>query len=453
VLTARGEQNRARLLEAGHLIENETLPDDMLAVLVSAWMYCSYASHPNKHAIKRSLNQLMRNWMRAKGINPTCSPRVLKDRPTLVIIGESLRAGHAMFRCYAEKIRQLRDQFRLVLVAPTTEQDPLVRGCFDDWVEVSRLPDDLPDTVTKIEALAPDLIYYPSVGLTFLSIALANLRLAPIQLMTIGHPATSKSEQMDYVILGESTRESAGSFNEVVVIRPGRGYYEPHSKLPATMPVRMPKKDEVFDVAVNGIAMKLSHRIIDICERLQKESPKPLRFHFFPGEKGVRQDGIRSLLMRRFPNAIVHPYLSYPDYLQALARCDLVLAPFPFGNTNCTVDASVLGLPTVAFVGPEPHSQTDKGIMQKLELPDWLSANNDEDYYLAALRLISDDAEREAVARHLHGINVRQRLFSLSEGEKAGTFSATVRWIYDHHERILASGNRVWQGDEFGSQP
>jgi hypothetical protein len=277
--------------------------------------------------------------------------------------------------------------------------------------------------------------------------------LAPIQLMTIGHPATSMSEQMDYVILGENTRDSAGSFNEVVVIRPGRGYYESHPGLPATMPVRMHKKDGVLDVAVNGIAMKLSHRIIDICERLRKESPKPLRFHFFPGEKGVRQDGIRSLLTRRFPDAMVYPYMSYPDYLQALARCDLVLAPFPFGNTNCTVDASVLGLPTVAFVGPEPHSQTDKGIMQKLELPTWLLADNDKDYYLAALRLISDDTERASIGRHLQEINVRKRLFSLSEGEKTDTFYATVRWIYDHHERIVASGKRVWQAPEFDNQP
>jgi hypothetical protein len=446
VLTTQGERNRARLLESGGLVETVSLSDDMLALLVSAWMYCSYASHPNKHAIKQPLNQLIRNWMQAKGIHASCSPRAIKDKPTLVIVGESLRVGHAMFRCYAEKIRQLREHFRLVLVAPSAGQDPVVRGYFDDCVEVSRQPDELADTVAKIEALSPDLIYYPSVGMTFLSIALANLRLAPIQFMTVGHPATSMSDCMDYVILGGATRESADSFREVAVVRPGQGYYEPHSALSVSMPKRKKEAGGVLDVAVNGIAMKLSCRLIDVCERLRKESSRSLIFHFFPGEKGVRQDGIRSLLTRRFPDAVVHPYLPYAEYLEKLGGCDLVLAPFPFGNTNCTVDASILGLPVVAFFGPEPHSQTDRGIMRKLELPSWLVGENDADYYQAALRLITNDRERMAIQEHLRGIDVHKKLFSLAEGEDARTFYWAVRWMYQNHENMIASDRRVWDG-------
>ena len=58
VLTSRGEKNRGLLLTNGQLLEQAVLEDKHIGLLVNAWMYCSYATHPNKHDIKIWFNKL-----------------------------------------------------------------------------------------------------------------------------------------------------------------------------------------------------------------------------------------------------------------------------------------------------------------------------------------------------------------------------------------------------------
>ena len=49
----------------------------------------------------------------------------------------------------------------------------------------------------------------------------------------------------------------------------------------------------------------------------------------------------------------------YPEYMESLSKCDLALFSFPFGGTNSTIDALILGLPMVSMLGKEPHAMSD----------------------------------------------------------------------------------------------
>lgn len=51
--------------------------------------------------------------------------------------------------------------------------------------------------VERIAATRPDMVYYPSIGMDPNIIALVNLRLAPIQIISLGHPATSNTDTID----------------------------------------------------------------------------------------------------------------------------------------------------------------------------------------------------------------------------------------------------------------
>ena len=78
--------------------------------------------------------------------------------------------------------------------------------------------------------------------------------------------------------------------------------------------------------------------------------------------------GYQPSIKRRIPEATVARYTNYREFLETIATCDLSLAAFPFGNTNSTVDTSLLGLPTVALFGPEPPAQTDKRVIEAAQL-------------------------------------------------------------------------------------
>ena len=74
------------------------------------------------------------------------------------------------------------------------------------------------ETIEKVLELAPDAILYSSVGMCPTSLQLAQFRLAPIQMMIGGHPASSFSEEMDYFIISEEFVPAASCVSEKVIV-------------------------------------------------------------------------------------------------------------------------------------------------------------------------------------------------------------------------------------------
>ena len=54
-----------------------------------------------------------------------------------------------------------------------------------------------------------------------------------------------------------------------------------------------------------------------------------------------------------------------------------------------------------------------------VELPAWLVSDNDEDYFQAAMKLIHEDAARQAIVDQLKATDVQAKLFQPSRPEDA----------------------------------
>lgn len=440
-LTEQGEANRGVLLaQAPSRLEKAAFSPKYTLALGTAWMYCSYASAPWKHEIKRALNRLWLKLAEQENVRPRCTERRIVPRPTLLVVVEYMTSGHAMYRCYAPRLQALRSRFRLVLLAEGKLVDAPVEALFDESVKAAN---NLPGIVGQVTRIAPDLIYFPSLGMNSWTIVLANLRLAPIQFMSFGHPASSMSDAMDYALHPRDLADAAASIHETVILTRSDSHHAPNLALPAVLPQRTRPDDGAIHVALNCTSMKLTYRLLDVCRRIEADAGRPVHFHFFPYVHGVLLDSLRRQLAARFVRASIYTKYDYAEFLAKLAQCDLSLAAFPFGNTNSTVDACLLGIPVVAYYAPEPLSQADRLVMQRLDLPDWLMAGSDEAYYQAALRLIRNDDERLAISRHLREIDVYQRMFAPTQDEDPDEFVNAVWWIYENHERIQASGKHV----------
>jgi hypothetical protein len=438
VVTPQAHERREALLEwlPARLgdIRFEDLP---FPVIHDVWMHCSYAFTPRKHDIKEALNRLIRARLEQDGLRDVV-PRDVpgRDKPVVLCILEWFDSRHAMFRCYCKAIEALRGRFRVVGISLRGATDDASRAVFDD-VRVVNLGQGMAHSLGQIRAIAdelqPQLVYYPSVGMFPETVLLCNLRLAPVQAMSIGHPASSRSAAMDYVFIEEDMFGDASCFSERVLALPARS-------LPFVPPVHKDvvpaqrKADGIVRIAVTASVMKLNPVVLGALARMAEQARAPVEFHFFcVAAVGVAKVYLQAVLQQQLPGrCVVHPHQSYEGYAQGVGGCDLFVSPFPFGNTNGIVDCVRLGLPGVCMTGAEAHSHIDEGLFTRLGLPQWLVARDVDGYCAAVVRLVDGHAERQALVNRIRKQDPDAVLF---EGNPE-VFGHAVAWLLEEHPKL-----------------
>lgn len=443
-LTWRAEANRQQLLRLGPLLERAMLPDSLAMLACKPWMLCSYSDAPDKHDIKRHINTALQRWMHAKGIRPARMPtRAGKGRPTLLVALEHFRTEHAMYRCYAPILTELRRRFRLVAVVPGGEIDPSGRAIFDEVVELPGHFAPVGEIVGRVVAQRPDVMFFPSVGMVPWTVWLANLRLAPLQVMMGGHPATSASEHIDFFILRRGVGYDPACFTERIVeldatVLP----HAAHPELSTIEPV-IRERPEVLRIGVPANALKLGPRFLATCRAVAERASRPLEFHFFPNTRSIATRAIERRIRAWLPAARVHARSSYAEYLARLNECDIALGTYPFGASNSAVDALLLCIPWVCWDGPELHAGSEQSFLRQAGLPEWLIAPDQERYIEAAVRLIEDDEGRNAIAMRLSG-RARELLYGEDAGRAADEFADAMHWLHANRDAIVRDGRKVW---------
>lgn len=407
VPTATGHRRKEELLAwlPGRMDAVSTLDALPLAVLQDVVMHCSYADQPAKHAIKRDINRLIAQALAASPVARLLpiAPPPERTKPLVAVMLEWFGSTHAIYRTHASTIRALRGRFRVVGFGLPGTTDAISQDVFDDFIGLPGA--DVATVVAALAELRPDLLYYPSIGMFRLTAYLANLRLAPLQLMGLGHPATTHSPEIDGVLVEEDFVGDPACFSEpLIALPPGAMPVLPPAETERVAPraATEPAAGEPIRVAICASVMKLNPGFLETLAAIGQWTRRPVRFCFHLAmatglSAAYAGDAIRAVL----PDAEVNPHLPIPDYLANLNRCDLFLSPYPFGNTNGLVDAVRLGLPGVCLTGPEVHSHIDEGLFRRLRLPESLIATNPGDYIREALRLIEDDSWRLGLRRQL----------------------------------------------------
>lgn len=424
------------------LAETESLDFLPVSVLHDVVMHCSYADLPEKHAIKKQLNRLIRHSLAQAdfaSLLPVATPPE-REKPVLAIVLEWFSSQHSIYRTHSTTMRALRAHFHVVGIAQKGATDAVSRQVFDTFTEVS--PDTaLKDVVSSLSELRPDVVYYPSVGMFPLTIYLVNLRLAPVQLMALGHPATTHSDCIDGVLVEEDYLGDVTCFSEkVYTLACDALPYLPPESTKRVLAERTPFKKRQKDarpfalpvrIAVCASIMKVNPGFLNTLAEITRRSRTPLQFCFYMGfAQGLSLDYLRDAIHAFLPDAEVNAHMPVQTYQGALNSCEMFVNPFPFGNTNGLVDTVRQGLPGVCLTGPEVHTHIDEGLFRRLGLPEELIAADTESYIRAVVRLAEDHAWRESLQQSLLDNDVEQVLFE-GHPEK---FARVVYDIYREKE-------------------
>ncbi len=429
--------------------ELDDLSDIPLGYIHDVWMHCSYAMLANKHDIKRSINRLIRREMMNKGMTDRefgTEKNMIKGKPVVMVILEWFLSGHSIYRTHSTAARALREKYHLIGVSLSGMSDENSKKVFDEVYDIPHeqgLYKNVQRVMELVARFNPEIIYYPSVGMFLQTVVLINFRLAPIQMAALGHPATTHSEFIDYILVEEDYVGDPKCFSEKVAALPKDSlpYVPPHDDFTKIEP-EIRSKPDVIKIAVAATAMKLNPDFLKTCRAIKESSKQPVEFHFLTGHAiGLGKVYIENFVNGILPGQYIYPHSNRDVYLQNMNRCDMFINPFPFGNTNGLVDTVRQALPGICLSGAEVLSHIDEGLFMRLGLPDWLVTHTVEEYIEASVRLVEDHGLRVQLSEQLKKQDPDEILF---KGEPRN-FLKSVSYLHENHEEIMRSDDNFLQ--------
>jgi predicted O-linked N-acetylglucosamine transferase (SPINDLY family) len=256
-----------------------------------------------------------------------------------------------------------------------------------------------------------DVLIYPEIGMNPLTIKLASLRLAPVQVAAWGHPETTGLPTMDFYLSAEDFEppDAQQNYSEQLVSLPHLGccyqpapvtVVEPDFKclgLDAEAPILIcPGTPFKYDPQYDRVLIEIVRNI----RRCQ------LVFFFFNGAPEMSEKLHRRLVAVFEKSGLdFNEYAAFvawqplPVFYGLLQRAAVYLDTIGFSGFNTAMHAIDCNLPIVTREGRFMRGRLASGILRRLGLPE-LVARTEEDYIALASRLVLD-------AGYRHGIRER----------------------------------------------
>lgn len=284
-----------------------------------------------------------------------------------------------------------RDRFELVIFYTGTTVDEETECAKSITAGFVRHGNDLSAWVKDILAAEIDIMLYPEIGMDSMTIKLASLRLAPVQIGSWGHPETTGLATIDYYLSADLLEPDDANeyYTEQLVRLPHLGCcYEPASIVPDAIDL------EKLSIAADqpllicpGVPFKYQprydHVFVDIAKRLGA-----CQFIFFIHEKKRLTDLLKERLSAQFSEAglnskdyfVFVPWQPKISFYSLMTQADVFLDTIGFSGFNTASQAIECRLPIVTREGRFMRGRLASGILKRIGLEELIV--HDEDNYV-----------------------------------------------------------------------
>jgi len=307
-----------------------------------------------------------------------------------------------LFRGWVEQIDS--SQFEITVYHLGTTQDQVTQSlalAADTYVNIQGLP----AQVKRIREDALDVLIYPEIGMEGATMALAALRLAPVQCVAWGHPVTTGLPTVDYFLTSDAMEPEGGSdsYSEELVRLPGLSIFYDRPDLPDLVRTRddfglpqdkvlylccqslfkyLPENDEVWVQIANAVSdahfVFINNKSSQLTGRFKERLGRCFQ------NSGLRLDDC---------STFVGP-LAFEDYLQLNGLCDIYLDSIGWSGGNTSLEALAWGVPMVTLEGEWMRGRHTSAILHAMDMGEWVA--QDRPGYVERAILLGKDCTRRA---------------------------------------------------------
>src|SRR5262245_50988794 len=254
-----------------------------------------------------------------------------------------------------------------------------------------------------IMADAPHVLLYPDINMDPAAAALAALRLAPVQAMSLGHPDTSGYPTMDYFLSSDLMEPPNGDehYSETLIRLPNLSvYYDPLD----TPPVAVTRTD--LGLRAGATVFWCGQSLFKYLPRHDEVFPRiaqalgDCQFAFIEHPKGkAATEVFRRRLERAFAahgrdaakHCVILPRRPQHEFVAALGVCDIVLDSIGWSGFNSTIEGLFHDLPIVTMSGPLMRGRHTTAVLRMMDVTETVTETVD-DFVAVAQRLATDPA-------------------------------------------------------------
>jgi protein O-GlcNAc transferase len=337
-------------------------------------------------------------------------------RIKVVIVSEFLR-DHTIGRLYRGLVERLdRSRFEVVLAhSGNSHRDPF-RDELDAVADAAIvLGPGLEAQRQAIEVLAPDVLFYPDIGMSAATYFLAYSRLAPVQATSWGHPNTTGLRTLDYFISGAGIEPPAAQAlytERLVTFDRLPSWYappRPPEPLPDRAALGLPPGLTLYGCPQS--LFKFHPDFDSILAQIIEGDPNG-RLVLLQAQSTAWTEVLRERWRVNHPglleNALFLPRLSQLGFMAHLSHIDVLLDPLHFGSGNTLYEAMAFGTPIVTHPGRFMRGRIVAGAYRQMGVADAPIAERIEDYAPLALALGRDPHRRSRLRETLRLAALRE---------------------------------------------
>ncbi len=350
-------------------------------------------------------------WQFAQCIEPPPETRTRKlpapaadGRLRIGLLSEYL-SNHtigSLWRGFAQHLDRRR--FHLTTLSLSPAQDDTAEHFRRHSDQFHRVPLDPSRSWQALRELPLDLLLFPDLGMSCNTLALAALRLAPVQCVSWGHPLTTGLPTIDYFLSGQIYETAAADSHYTERLVRLSGLQTCYSR-PTTSPENC--RRESFPLPADAhwygcpqTLFKFHPEFDPLLAEILRRDPRGILI-LLEGKYAQWTQQLLARWQRVMPDVVarIHflPALPRDRFVGLSAACDVMLDPLHFGGGNTTLEALAMGTPVVTWPTEFLRARLAQGMLRHIGL-DELVADSAPSFVELSVGLATD-AQRQAALR------------------------------------------------------
>ena len=309
---------------------------------------------------------------------------------------------HTVGKLFGGLIKNMdKKKFDIIIFHTYRTKKSLIKNEIDSHSnKVINLSNRIKEQHEQVEKENLDIIFYPEIGMSPITYFLAFARLAPVQIVSWGHPETTGINTIDYFLsstLLEPNNAKRKYSERLICLSQFPLYYEPPQNLGPLKnrkDLKLPENIRLYGCPQSLFKFHPDFDLI-LAEILFRDPESCIVLIGGEGKKKYWSEILKKRWSKSF--SILNKKVLFTNALSllefiSLCKCvDVLLDPLHFGGGNSFLEAMLVGTPTITMPGTHLKTNITAAAYKQMKILNPPIVQSSKEYVNLAVKLAQND--------------------------------------------------------------